>query len=117
MAVNELLTKRVRAALSHLPDVEEKKMFRGITFMVNGKMCVSVRDDLLMCRFDPAVHDEILKAKECQTVEMKGRKYKGYVYVKEISLQKKGELDYWIQLALSYNEKLNLSKAGNKIKV
>ena len=28
-------------------------MFRGLTFMVNGKMCVSVSGDKLMCRFDP----------------------------------------------------------------
>jgi TfoX/Sxy family transcriptional regulator of competence genes len=34
MACNENLTKRVREALAHLPNVEEKKMFGGRAFMV-----------------------------------------------------------------------------------
>ncbi len=41
MAYNEKLAIKVRTALAHLSKVEEKKMFRGITFMVNEKMCVS----------------------------------------------------------------------------
>lgn len=106
MAVNEKLTGRVRDALSHLPDVEEKKMFKGITFMVNGKMCVSVGDDHIMVRFDPAMHEKILKANGCQAVEMGGRKYKGYVYVNENTIPSKKDLDYWIRLALHFNEKI-----------
>lgn len=42
MAFNEKITGRVRAALAHLPDVEEKKMFGSLAFMVNGKMAVAV---------------------------------------------------------------------------
>jgi hypothetical protein len=42
MAVNEALTRRVRDLLAGTPKVVEKRMFRGITFMVDGKMCVSV---------------------------------------------------------------------------
>lgn len=38
MAYNKILTDKVRIALSHLSSVEEKRMFKGITFMVNGKM-------------------------------------------------------------------------------
>ena len=57
MAHDERLASRVRAALAHRQDVEEKKMFGGITFLVGGKMCVSVGKTRLMCRIDPAVHD------------------------------------------------------------
>lgn len=110
MAINERLTKRVRAALSHLPDVAEKKMFRGITFMVNKKMCISVSDDHIMCRFDPALHEEILRTKGCRTVEMGGRKYKGYVYVSEEAVSSEKELQYWIKLALNFNEKAKMAK-------
>ena len=43
MAYNEQLAEKVRQALSHLKNVQEKKMFRGITFMLHDKMCISVR--------------------------------------------------------------------------
>ncbi|NJK95714.1 MAG: TfoX/Sxy family protein, partial [Bacteroidales bacterium] len=70
MAQNEILTQRVREALVHLEDVQEKKMFRGITFMVNGKMCFSTGDQRLMCRIDPSIHDELLLIKCCEVMTM-----------------------------------------------
>ena len=42
MAYNQVLKDRVKTALTHAPHVEEKQMFGGIAFMVNGKMCISV---------------------------------------------------------------------------
>jgi hypothetical protein len=43
MAYDEILAERVRQILAHqnLP-VEEKKMMGGLTFMVNGKMCMGI---------------------------------------------------------------------------
>lgn len=103
MAVNEALLRRVRAALAHAPRVEEKKMFAGLTFMVDGKMCISVGKDRLMCRIDPALHDQALERGGCRTVVMRGRSYRGYVHVGEAALRTKKDFDYWIGLALDYN--------------
>ena len=113
MAYNEKLTSRIREALSHLPKVEEKRMFRGVTFMVNGKMCVSAGDDRIMCRIDPAIHEEAIKRKGCSTMMMGGREYKGYVEVKEDSIKTKKDLDYWISLAIAFNKN---AKPARKIK-
>src|ERR1051326_8198882 len=113
MAYNEKITGRIREALAHLPNVEEKRMFRGVTFMVNGKMCISAGDDKIMCRIDPAIHDKVVKRKGCVTVKMKGREYKGYVYVQEESIKIKKDLDHWIGLALDFNK---LAKPSKKIK-
>ena len=110
MAINEKLTNRVREALAHMPKVEEKKMFSGIAFMVNDKMCVTVRDDRIMCRIDPALHDELLEKKDCRTMVMKGREYKGFMLVNEAAIKDKKEFDYWIGLALAFNKKAKSSK-------
>ena len=112
--INEKLTARVRKALEHLTKWEEKKMFRGITFMVGGKMCISVGDDRIMCRFDPAIHDEEIKRKGVRTVKMGGREYKGYVYVNEEALKTKKEFDHWIRLALEFNKIAKASKKKKK---
>ena len=60
MAYNEEMTLRLRQALAGVPNVEEKKMFRGVTFMVNGKMSMSAGDDEFMFRIDPELHDEMI---------------------------------------------------------
>jgi TfoX/Sxy family transcriptional regulator of competence genes len=114
MAYNEKLTARIREALAHLPKVEEKRMFRGVTFMVNDKMCISAGDNKIMCRIDPAIHEEIIKRKGCETVKMKGREYKGYVYINEEGIKTKKDLDYWIQLALGFNRLAKSSKKKKK---
>jgi len=111
MAYNEVLTNRVREALAEIPNVEEKKMFRGIAFMVNRKLCVSVGDNELMCRVDPTLHDELVEKKGCRTMMMKNREYKGYVYVAEDSITTKKELEYWLSLALLFNSKAKASKS------
>ena len=114
MAYNEKLTARIREALAHLPNVEEKRMFRGVTFMVNDKMCISAGDNKIMCRIDPSIHEEALKRKGCVTVKMKGREYKGYVYVSEEGIKTKKDLDYWIRLALEFNKLAKSSKKKKK---
>jgi hypothetical protein len=56
MAYDLKLAERIREYLARLPNlkVEEKKMFSGLAFMVNGKMCVNVSGENMMCRVDPA---------------------------------------------------------------
>ena len=103
MAADEILVGRVRAALERAPDVEEKKMFGGLMFMVGGRMCISVGRDRLMCRIDPARHDAALERKGCRTMTMNGRQYRGYVHVDRTAVESPRDLAYWINLALDYN--------------
>ncbi len=111
MAYKEKLENRIREALVHLPEVEEKKMFGGVAFMVNGKMCITVGKDRIMCRINPAYHDEAIKSKGIQTVIMRGRGYKGYVHINEDVLKTKKNFDQWIGLALDFNK---IAKASKK---
>jgi len=109
MPRDEALVDRVKAALARIPRVEQKRMFGGITFMVRGKMCVSAGAERIMCRIDPAIHDAALQHKGCRTVVMKGRQYRGFVYVEAAAVREKRDLDYWIGLALDYNDKAKAS--------
>jgi len=46
---NEKLNDRIREAMANLPKVEEKYMFGGTCYMLNGKMCVGVVKDEMTC--------------------------------------------------------------------
>lgn len=102
---NEGLTDKVREALSHLAEVEEKKMFRGITFMVHGKMCVSVGNNELMCRIDPQVFETALERNGCRPMIHGNRTMKGFVFVSEEGYTRKKDFDYWMGLAIDFNKK------------
>src|SRR5258708_703884 len=81
MAFNELLAGRIREALAHLPDVVEKKMFHGICFMVNGKMCLCVRLDDMLCRIGPHKYGDALEMNHCRPMIHNGRTMTGFVFV------------------------------------
>jgi len=109
MAYDEVLAKRVQTALGHVRRIEEKKMFAGLTFMVRGKMCVSVGKDRIMCRIDPAIHDAALDRPGCRSVVMKGRAYRGFVHVGAEAVKTDGDLAYWVGLALDFNQRAKAS--------
>lgn len=106
MAYSKKLAERIRLALARMPGVEEKKMFGGLAFMVDSKMCLTASGDRMMCRINPDIHESAVQKNGCTTVIMRGREYKGWVYVNEESLQKEAEFNYWVELALEFNRQL-----------
>lgn len=110
MAYDEALADRVRGLIGRThKDVEEKRMFGGLCFMVHGKMCVGVRKDL-MVRFDPTDHDEVMKRPGCRPMDFTGRAMKGFVYVDSSILDSDDVLESWIARALDYNKTAKSSR-------
>jgi TfoX/Sxy family transcriptional regulator of competence genes len=112
MAYNTALADRVRGYLSEIPKikVEEKAMFSGLAFLVNGKMCVNVSGDNLMCRFDPALTDEVAERNGFLPMIMRGKQLKGYCYVTEEGYKPKSNFKYWLELCLDFNSKAKSPK-------
>ena len=110
MAYNEKVAYEVRQALAEIPNVEEKKMFGGLAFMVNDKMCINVSGDNLMCRFDPKLEIKISERKGYKEVIMKGRRFKGYCYVEPEGFKLKKDFDFWLNLCLEFNNYAKSSK-------
>jgi hypothetical protein len=114
MPYNEKLADRIRKYLQRFPslEVEEKKMFRGLTFMVNGKMCISVSGENLMCRFDPVDHQAVAEKEGFKKMIMRGNECRGYCYVAPVGFSEKRDFEYWVNLCLAYNETARSSKKG-----
>ena len=116
MAYDTLLADRVREYLAEFPklDIEEKEMFSGLAFLVNGKMCVNISGQNLMCRFDPTLTEELSeKVGFIQTI-MKGKEYKGYCYVEPTGIKNKKDFEFWINLCLDFNDRAKSSKTREK---
>jgi TfoX/Sxy family transcriptional regulator of competence genes len=113
MSYSEQLADKVRASLFSLPNIEEKKMMGGLTFMYNSKMCVGIIKDELMCRIDPDLHNILVEKNGCRTMDFTHRPMKGYILIKEIAMKNKTDFDYWIKLALDFNKKAKSSKKKN----
>ncbi len=112
MAYDTILADRIRAYLDNFHDlkVEEKKMFGGQAFMVNGKMCVNVSGNKLMCRFGPDLQGKVAEKKGFETMVMQGRIYKGYCYITPGGFKEKKDFEYWLNLCLDFNKRAKTSK-------
>lgn len=113
MAYDEKLAERIRERLSGLSPIEEKEMMGGLSFLYNGKMCVGIIKDEMMCRIDPAQHDVAVERPGCRIMDFTGRPMKGWVMVEDSGMKGKKDFDFWIELALAYNVK---AKSGKKKK-
>lgn len=106
MAYDEFLADRIRTQLNGMSVFyDEKKMFGGITFMVDEKMCVGIVKEDLMIRIDP-LEEETLKAIDgVREMDFNGRPMKGFLYVEPEAIDHDEELLYFITKALEYNPK------------
>ena len=73
MAFSESLAERIRHLLARRKHVEEKKMFGGIGFLLNGNLLVGVRKDSLLARLGPEQGEEALKEAHVSEFTIAGR--------------------------------------------
>lgn len=113
MAYNNELANRVRErlAMEENIEVEEKEMFSGLSFLVNGKMCINISHDNLMCRYNTELEDKVATKNGFLPMIMKGKQLKGYCYVEPIGFQNPDDFEYWIKICLDYNP---IAKASKK---
>lgn len=78
MAYDSDLVNRVREYLNELKylKIEEKKMFGGLAFMINDKMCINIGEDQLMCRFHPDLTELVLQKNGFKLMIMNDKEYK-----------------------------------------
>jgi len=120
MAYDEYMADRVRQTFKEKKvSFAEKKMFAGLCFMVDEKMCCGIHfdkkknTDLLMARIGEDASVEAMKREGCHPMDFTGRPMKGYVFVTPDGYDSDEDLAYWIQLCVNFNP---LAKASKKKK-
>lgn len=106
MAYDEQLAERVRGVLKRRRGVTEKKMFGGLSFLVNGHMCCGVLDDELMVRVGPDAYEAALKRKGARPMDFTGRPMKGMVFVGRPGHSRAASLKSWVEQGLVHARSL-----------
>ncbi len=115
MAYNEFLGDRIQQILIEKNvNFFEKKMFGGLCFMVDNKMCVGIVKDEVMARIGEDKYAEALTKDGCNEMNFTGRPMKGYVFLTDEAIDLDTDLEYWVQLALDFNPFAKASKKRTK---
>ena len=92
MAFDESLVGGIRDALAHKRNIEEKKMFGGVGFLLNGNMLVGVWKDSLIVRVGPDAYEEALLEPHVKEFDITGRPMKGWVLVEPTGVEDDNQL-------------------------
>lgn len=102
MAFDETLAQRVRSLLIGRSGYEERRMFGGIAFMLDGRMCCGVLKDELVARVSAADYADALKQPQVRPMDFTGRPMKGYLYIAAAAITDDGSLAPWIERCASF---------------
>jgi len=111
MPYSEYLTDRVRLSLKeNNTGFEEKKMFGGLCFFVDKKMCSGVFKEELMVRIAQKNEAKYLHDEDCRMMDEDGHSMKGFLMVTPEGTDMDDDLDKWIKRCLEFNPRAKSSK-------
>ena len=107
MAYDEDLANRIRELIGAEEGLEEKGMFGGLAFLVDGHMAVAVSGQGgLIVRVEPSETDALLAKPGARPFEMRGREMTGWLRVDAEPLGAKRQLEPWIRRGITYARSL-----------
>lgn len=103
MAFDENLFERIRHTLIRKKNIDEKRMFGGVAFLLNGNLLIGVRKDSLLVRLGPEESDEALKEPHVSEFTIRGRgRMRGWVLVASEGVEDDDQLKSWIERAVKF---------------
>lgn len=100
MSYDETLAERCRTLLLGEAGLTEKRMFGGLSFLLEGKMACGVLGDRLVVRIDPTTQMKMLQLPHVSPMDFTGRPMAGFLYVAPEGCRSEGDLARWVGRAL-----------------
>ncbi len=120
MAYNAKLEELIDAAAKRWKDVEKKKMFGGVGYLLKGNMAFGIHKDFLIVRMDKEQGEQSLKDANVKPFDITGKPMAGWIMVKEAGWKSVAGLAKWMgigkQFALSLLEKKATAKKKKTLK-
>jgi hypothetical protein len=102
MAYDEDVARRVRALLAGRRDLEERRMFGGLAFLLGGHMTAGVAGEELMLRVGPDAYDEVLRRPHVREMDFTGTPLRGLVFLEPAGFRSDADLRAWLSRAQSF---------------
>ena len=102
IAFDEALAARIREDLARKKSIDEKKMFGGVSFLLNGNMLVGVWKDSLIVRQGPDGYEDALAQSYVREFDITGKPMKGWVIVDAEGIEDDDQLAEWIERAVKF---------------
>ena len=112
MAYDDKLANRIRQVLAARGDIAERKMFGGLAFLLQGRMCCGIVGNKLMVRVSADEFDAVMRGRHVRPMDFTGKPLRGFVYVSPPGFRTATALRTW----LSRGERVAEDKAARPAK-
>ncbi|MGD9935551.1 MAG: TfoX/Sxy family protein [Dehalococcoidia bacterium] len=112
MAFDTGLADRVRALLPGSARIDERKMFGGLSFLVDGNMAVGVSGDELLVRIGPGSSLDPAAGQYARQMVMSGRPMAGWVFVEKAGFGDEDSLRAWVALGVALAQSVPAKQPG-----
>lgn len=102
MAFDETLAARIRHILARKKNVEERKMFGCICFLLNGNALAGVWKNRLIARLGPDEGEAALREPHVRAFDITGRPMRKWVAVEPQGVENDDQLKDWIERAIKF---------------
>jgi hypothetical protein len=102
MAFSETLAERIRQHLARRKNVEEKKMFGGVGFLLDGNLLVGVWKESLVVRLGQDQVEEAMREPHVKAFDITGRPMRNWVLVGPEGVTGDDQLKWWIGRAVKF---------------
>ena len=106
MPYDEHLASRLRTMLKGTRGLEEKKLFGGVGFLLNGNMACGVHKDSLIARIKPEATEAALKRPHARPFDISGRPMQGWVLVSPEGCRTDSALGTWVKQSVAFAKSL-----------
>ena len=96
------LAERLETVLKGRRGFEQKRMFGGIGWMLNGNMCVGIYKDWLITRVGQVAGAKISKEKHAKPMDITGKPMKGWVMIHPKGVESDDNLRRHTDLAIEF---------------
>lgn len=107
MAFDEELADRIRSLLGAEAAVTERRMFGGLSFLVDGNMAVAASGQGgILVRVDPDESERLVETTPAEEMVMRGRAMAGWLRLQAPDVASDDELRPWVERGVSYARSL-----------
>lgn len=115
MAYDETLAQRIRPLLAARKDMVEKKMFGGMAFLLDGKMCCGVLNSDLVARLSADDCTAALKTPHVRPMDFTGKPMTGFLYVGPAAIRSDANLSACVERCATFVRALPAKPAKKKV--
>jgi TfoX/Sxy family transcriptional regulator of competence genes len=102
MPFDAVIAERIANMVKRRKGFTQKKMFGGVAFLFQAKMCIGLSHDTLIARVGPEMYKTLLKQPFVREFDFTGKPMKGWVMVEPEGYRDDEALRFWIETASQF---------------